>query len=195
MNTIRLRAKGFVLLMLVWTVLIAWSGISYAAPLEGTLHAQISEGTDAARAPLIIEKGRVAMLFALRSEVALTILNAPRTSGGNESSWGDFYANLTGNFEYDTLDGYVGFIGDIVPESSVLNFQVSEERNEHNANRMRADGFLSRPYVLAHIYYAREPGDPDHPVVLRLGAMKFAGLEPMDDTMTAYYATRLSPIV
>lgn len=132
-------------------------------------------------------KGFVSLEF--KSEVALAILHGPRTSGGNEASLGDLYVNLVATFEREVRRGSVGTVLDIVPEDVVLNFKVPDEINEYNHNRFRADGFLSRPYLLGHIYYELEP------VSLRLGAMKFAGLAPLEGFPTAYYAAQLSPLI
>ncbi|MBI5787874.1 MAG: hypothetical protein HZA78_03340 [Candidatus Schekmanbacteria bacterium] len=104
-------------------------------------------------------------------------------------SYGDLYGNLIADFGYKTRRGILGFIVDVVPEKSVLNFQEKNKVNFHNHNRLRADGFLSRPFLLPHLYYQQES------FAIRLGAMKFAGLDMLEGFPTAYYAARLSPLV
>jgi len=51
---------------------------------------------------------------------------------------------------------------------------------------------LNRPDVLAHIFY--NWSSEEHYVGVRLGAMKFAGLDPIEGSPTKYYAARLSPL-
>ncbi len=121
------------------------------------------------------------------------IFNGHRTGGGNEASLGDIYVNLIGDLERKMDNGYLGVELDYVPSGSVLNFNDSTKNNHHNQHRMRADGYLNRPDVLPNIFY--NWASEQHYIGIRLGAMKFAGLDPIEGSPTKYYAAGLSPLV
>ncbi len=121
------------------------------------------------------------------------IFNGHRTSGGNEASFGDFYVNLIGYLERKMDNRSLGIELDFVPSDSLLNFNDPTKINHHNQHRMRADGYLNRPDILTHIFYNWTL--KKHYIGIRLGAMKFAGLDPIEGNPTKYYAARLSPLV
>jgi len=123
---------------------------------------------------------------------AAAIFNGHREAGGNEASFGDIYVNLIGDLEHKMDNCRLGVELDEVPSGSVLNFGDPAEINKHNQHRMRADGYLNRPDVLTHIFY--NWSSEEHYVGIRLGAMKFAGLDPIEGNPTKYYAARLSPL-
>lgn len=123
---------------------------------------------------------------------AATIINGHRKAGGNETSIGDIYINLIGDLEYNMGNARLGVELDWVPSGTVLNFGDPDEVNKHNQHRMRADGYLNRPDILPHIFYNWH--SENHYAGVRLGAMKFAGLDPIEGSPTQYYAARLSPL-
>jgi hypothetical protein len=123
---------------------------------------------------------------------AAAIFNGHRKAGGNETSVGDIYINLIGDLEHKMDNCRLGIELDLVPSGSVLNFGDPAKTNKHNLNRMRADGYLNRPDVLTHIFY--NWSSEKHYVGIGLGAMKFAGLGPIEGNPTKYYAAGLSPL-
>ena len=123
---------------------------------------------------------------------AASIFNGHRKAGGNETSIGDLYINLIGDLEYNRGNFRLGVELDWVPEDTVLNFGDPDEINKHNQHRMRADGYMNRPDVLTHIYCNWR--SENHYAGIRFGAMKFAGLDPIEGSPADYYAARLSPL-
>lgn len=128
--------------------------------------------------------------ISLKSEAALAMMDNRRKNGGNETSFGDFYINLILNAQHKNM----GAILDFVPEGSVINVNDPEKRNYHNQNRVRLDGFLSRPYLLTHLYYKPKLANKEVKLAFRVGAMKFLGLQPLFQA-TDYHAVQLTPLV
>ena len=139
------------------------------------------------------EKNRLDFSAGVRAEAALGMFHGPRHRGGNEASIGDFYVNAVGKIERKVSPNRrLGMAIDWVPEDSVLDFNDSDKQNYHNGNRLRLDGFVNRPNLLANIYYRRDT--EKHHVTFGVGGREFAGLDPIEGSPTAYYAARLSAL-
>lgn len=128
---------------------------------------------------------------SLTGEVSGYQVNTHRTSGGNEASIGDYAFELETRFSKD-IDGkhFKTIFIDIslVPDENVLDYQEKNEQNYHNQNRLRADGYMDRPWMIANIGAEIDLSDSQELTILA-GSFEANGLHPLKGKPSKYYLT------
>ena len=127
----------------------------------------------------------------LGGEVSGFLGNDFRYSGGNEASVSDYA------FEFETrvskdINGkhFKTIFIDIglVPNDTVLDYQEKNEKNSHNENRFRADGYLDRPWMISHIGAEIDLSESQELTILA-GSFEANGLKPLNGKPGKYYLT------
>ncbi|WP_374029745.1 hypothetical protein [Bdellovibrio bacteriovorus] len=125
------------------------------------------------------------------AQVAALLKNDLRRNGGNEASMGDAVvegeAKLSRTFE-DRKFRQIFISVSAIPKNQVLNYNEKEEQNFHNANRLRADGYVDRPWLLANIGANIALTDSQDVTVLA-GSFPVNGLYPLQGKPSRYYMT------
>lgn len=123
--------------------------------------------------------------------VSLFLANEYRRAGGNEKSLGDttLEANMYSVKEIDGKTIKTIFINvSMVPVSNTLDYQEKSEQNFHNQTRLRADGYLDRPWLLAHIGAELELSQSQDLTILA-GSFQASGLDTLEGKPSRYYMT------
>ena len=135
----------------------------------------------------------VSLKFGLNLEAMGVLVNRFREGGGNEMSIGDFLIGITLDGTYDISDtSKIGLHFDWVPEQLVLNFADPGEVNSHNEHWLRADGYVSRPSILAHIGLEGQLSE-DIRGEAKLGAFLAGGLEGLG--VSDHYLSTPAPLM
>lgn len=125
------------------------------------------------------------------AEVSGFQMNGFRLSGGNEASVGDyaleFEANLSKNIGGEHFKTIFIDIS-LVPDEHVLDYQEKNEQNYHNQTRFRADGYLDRPWMIAHIGAEIDLSESQELTILA-GSFEANGLHPLKGKASKYYMT------
>lgn len=125
------------------------------------------------------------------AQVAAILNNDLRRSGGNETSVGDnvIEGDVKATRTFDNPHFKQIFISvSAIPKDQVLNYNEKNEQNYHNANRLRADGFVDRPWILANIGANIALTDSQDITVLA-GSFPASGLNPLEGKPSRYYMT------
>ncbi|MFI5142852.1 MAG: hypothetical protein ACHQHM_02355 [Thermoanaerobaculales bacterium] len=127
---------------------------------------------------------------------AALAINEHRKPGGNEEHFGDYVVGFDLNATFKpkpvrALDAFSLHVS-YVPADLVLDYADPQRANRHNENWLRADGILSRPYLLAH---AQADFGTRNRVTVRLGGFLASGLEPLDGAPSLYYLTMPAPLL
>lgn len=141
----------------------------------------------------VVEHDPLRLAFGFNFESSVVLANDFRKGGGNELSFGDFLVNPAVEISADKKPWSLSFYFDWVPEDSVLTFADPAERNEHNHNILRADGYVSRPDVLAHLGAAWQVA-PAHHLHEVVGGFRASGLGPLA-AMGRYYLNTPLPLL
>ncbi|WP_295900670.1 hypothetical protein [uncultured Bdellovibrio sp.] len=125
------------------------------------------------------------------AHVAAILSNGIRKGGGNESSVGDTVVegDVKVTKAYDNPHFREIFISvSAIPRDEVLNYNEKNEQNYHNSNRLRADGFVDRPWILANIG-ANIAVTNSQDVTVLAGSFPASGLDPLKGKPSRYYMT------
>lgn len=127
----------------------------------------------------------------LSGAASLYLANEHRRPGGNEKSIGDtvFEADIRSEKNVNGKVIKTIFIDiSMVPKSNVLDYQEKLEKNYHNQTRIKADGFLDRPWLLGHIGTEMELSESQELTILA-GSFEANGLHPLEGKPSQYYMT------
>lgn len=125
------------------------------------------------------------------AQVAAVINNDLRREGGNETSMGDMVTEVEGKISktFDNRHFRQIFISmSAIPKNQVLDYNEKNEQNFHNSDRLRADGYVDRPWFLANIGANIAMTDSQDVTVLA-GAFPVSGLNPLQGKPSRYYVT------
>lgn len=163
-----------------------------ACLILGALSAQASlwEANECKKNQGIYHNG-VCLEGVLRSQAALVLGNRFRYKGGNETSIGDHVVELDARVSKDLENGPIRTIFlsvSAVPKDHVLNYNEKDEQNFHNENRLRADGFVDRPAILASVG-AKLNVSSNQNLTILAGSFTANGKKPLSGKPSRYYLT------
>lgn len=128
---------------------------------------------------------------SIYGQVAGLAHNGLRYVGGNEYSVGDAVfqgdAKASVNFHNEHFEQIFISVS-AIPKDQVLNYNEKAEQNSHNQNRLRANGFVDRPWLLANIGANIALADSQNITILA-GSMPVSGLDPLKGKPSRYYMT------
>jgi len=127
---------------------------------------------------------------------SMILLNDLKESGGGELSVGDFYINMDLKVEYlFSSSGSIGAYFDWVPEQSVLNVaDPAKTGNSNNNNWVKADAYVSRPYLLPGLEGKWSANDRNR-FQVQFGGLLASGLLPLDTIPNQYYLNTPLPLL
>lgn len=128
---------------------------------------------------------------SVSTQVALVLGNDHRKGGGNETSMGDHVVEFEGQIskELENRRFKTIFINiSAVPQDQTLNYQEKLEQNFHNSSRLKADGYVDRPWLLANIGANIEITESQD-LTLLAGSFEASGLAPLEGKPSRYYMT------
>lgn len=128
---------------------------------------------------------------SLSANSYLYLANEHRRPGGNEKSIGDttIEANIRSEKNINGKVIKTIFINvSMVPKTNVLDYQEKAEKNFHNQHRIKADGYLDRPWLLAHIGTEMELSESQDLTILA-GSFEASGLQTLEGKPSQYYMT------
>ncbi|XGC81851.1 hypothetical protein ACES2L_05065 [Bdellovibrio bacteriovorus] len=124
-------------------------------------------------------------------QVAAILHNDFRKSGGNETSVGDHVTEgsvkVTRTNDHSRIKNIFISVS-MIPKDQVLNYNEKAEQNYHNKDRIRADGYVDRPWMIANIGANIEITDSQDVTVLA-GSFPASGLDPLQGKPSRYYMT------
>lgn len=128
---------------------------------------------------------------SVSAQVAGFLANEHRRAGGNEKSVGDNVVEAELKVSKDLPNRrFKAIYIDIsaVPSTQVLNYQEKNDQNYHNQNRLRADGYVDRPWLIANIGADIELSE-NQDLTLLAGSFEANGLHPLNGKPSKYYMT------
>ncbi|WP_413580973.1 hypothetical protein [Bdellovibrio sp. HCB288] len=138
----------------------------------------------------VLAKG-VCVAATVTGQVAAVLNNDLRKHGGNETSVGDTViegdAKVSKNFANSRIK-QIFITVSAIPKNQVLDYNEKDRRNFHNANRMRADGYVDRPWFLGSIG-ANIDISKSQDVTILAGSFAASGLSPLEGKPSRYYMT------
>ncbi|MBO9665584.1 MAG: hypothetical protein J7501_02075 [Bdellovibrio sp.] len=133
----------------------------------------------------------VCVAATVTGQVAAVLNNDLRKHGGNETSVGDNVIEGDVKVSKNNPGARVKQIFitiSAIPKNQVLDYNEKDRQNFHNANRMRADGYVDRPWFLGAIG-ADIDITRNQDITILAGSFAASGLAPLEGKPSRYYMT------